>query len=64
MAYGSQARDQIQVTVVTDAEAVAPLDPLTHCAGQGIELASWRCRDTADPIVPQRELLFLISCFN
>ena len=39
MAYGSQAKDQIQGTVVTDAEAVAPLDPLTHCAGQGIELA-------------------------
>ena len=32
-------------------------DPLTHCVGPGIKPASWRCRDTADPITPQRELL-------
>ena len=25
-------------------------DPLAHCAGPGIELASWCCRDGADPI--------------
>ena len=33
------------------------LDPLTHSAGLGSESASWHCRDTANPIVPQQELL-------
>ena len=37
------------------AAAAATLDPLTHCAGLGIEPTSWRCRDTADPIVSQWE---------
>ena len=31
-------------------EAAATQDPLTHCAGLGMEPASWCCRDTADPI--------------
>ena len=35
------------------AAAAATLDPLTHCAGPGIELAS-QC---SDPVAPQRELL-------
>ena len=30
---------------------------LTHCAGLGIEPASWHSTDTADPVVPQWELL-------
>ena len=33
-------------------------DPLTHCARLGIEPASWRCSDMADPLVRQRELCF------
>ena len=32
---------------------------LTRCAGPEIELVSWCCRDTADLIVLQQELLFL-----
>ena len=28
----------------------------THCTRPGIELASWCCRNTADPIMPQQEL--------
>ena len=38
--------------------AVMP-DPLTHCVGLGMEPVSWCCRDTANPIVPQWELLSL-----
>ena len=30
---------------------------LIHCAGHGIEPASWCCRDAADPIAPWQELL-------
>lgn len=37
----------------------ATWDPLTHCARLGIEPASWHSRDTADPVAPQWELLFL-----
>ena len=29
---------------------------LTHCAGLGIEPASWHCRDAANPIVPRWKL--------
>ena len=29
---------------------------LTYCAGPGMEPASWHCRDTTDPVVPQQEL--------
>ena len=36
--------------------------PLTHCARPGIEPATWCCRDTADPIVPQWPLLVHFSC--
>ena len=54
------ARDQIRATVVTYTAAVATPNPLTPCAGPGIEPVSWRCRDAANPVVPQRELLF---CF-
>ena len=32
-------------------------DPLTHYARPGIQYVSWHCRDAADPIVPQWELL-------
>ena len=50
--WSSWARDQIQATVVAYTAAVAGLGPLTHCAGPGIELASWLCRDaTANPKV-------------
>jgi len=38
------------------ASAVATLDPLTHCAGPGIELVSWYCREATDLFVPQWEL--------
>ena len=54
--WSSQARDQIQAAVVTYAAALATLDPLTHCAGLGIEPVSWRYRDATDPIAPHREL--------
>ena len=40
VAYGSsQARDQILATAVTYAATVATPDPLTYCAGSGIEPA-------------------------
>ena len=59
--WSSWARDQIQVTVVVHTTAVAGmLDPLTHCAGPGIEPASWHCRDATDPRVPQWELQFFL----
>ena len=54
------ARDHIRATVATYATVVATPDPLTHYAEQGIEPAFWSlqcCRDTADPLVPQQELL-------
>ena len=38
------------------ATAAAMPDPLTHCAGLGIELASSHCRDAVDPVAPQQEL--------
>ena len=56
--WNSWARHQIQATVLTYATAVAMPDPLTHCAGPGIEPVSWRCRDVANSIVPQRELKY------
>ena len=56
--WSSQARDQIKATVLTYASAVAMLDPLTHCAG--IKHVSWHCRDAADLIAPQWELLTLV----
>ena len=57
--WNSQARDQIQATVATYVAAAATPDLLTHCAGPGIKPASWHCRDAANPIVPQWELLFI-----
>ena len=48
--WGSQARYQIQATVATYATAITTPDPLTH----------WRCRDAANPIVPQWELPILL----
>ena len=50
------SKDQIQATVVIHTSATAMLDPLTHCAGLGIEPASWYGRDAANPLEPQREL--------
>ena len=32
-------------------------DPLAHCAGPRIKPVSWCCRNAADAIVPQKELL-------
>jgi len=46
----------IRATVATYAAAIATPDPLTHCAGPGIEPVFWYCRDTTDPFGPQREL--------
>jgi len=37
-------------------------DPLTNCARPGVEFVSWCCRDTANPVVPQWELLFFAGC--
>lgn len=54
--WSSQARYQVWAAVATYTAAAAMLDPLTCCAGLGIEPASWRCRDTVYPIVPQQEL--------
>ena len=42
--WNIQTRAQIQAT------AAAMLDPLTHWAEQGIEPASWHCRDAANPM--------------
>ena len=56
--WSSRTRDQIQVTVATYTTAVAMLDPLTHYAGPETKSASWCCRDSADPIVPQKKLLY------
>jgi len=30
-------------------------DPLTNCAGPGIQPASWHCRDAAHPVAVQQE---------
>ena len=35
-------------------------DPLIQCARPGLKPASWCCRDMADPLAPQRELLYYI----
>ena len=50
-------QDRIQGIVATYAAAVATSAPLTHCARPGVEPVSQGCRDAADPIVPQWELL-------
>ena len=54
--WSSEARNQIQATVVTYAAAVATIDPLIHCTGPGIQPVSWRYRDAANPVAPQQEL--------
>ena len=41
--------NQIPATTATYAKAAAMPDPLTHCAGLGIEPSSCRCRDATDP---------------
>lgn len=51
--WNSQARDRIRAAVGTYNSG-----SLTHGAGPGMEPASLRCRDTANPFVPQWELLF------
>lgn len=62
--WSSWATDQIRGAMVTYA-AVARcyLDPLTRCAGPGIEPASWRHRDASHPVAPQRELLSFLFGF-
>ena len=57
--WGSWARDQIQAAGATYAAAAAAPDPLSHCAGLGIDPSSWHCRDAADPIELQWELQLL-----
>ena len=54
--YGVPSQDQIRAMVLTYAAAAVTPDPLTHCARPGIEPVSWRCRDAANPTVPQQEL--------
>lgn len=44
--------DQIWATFATYASAAATTDPLTHCAEQVIEPASWCWRAAADAIAP------------
>ena len=56
----SQARGQIWIIFVTYATAMAKPDPLTHCAGLGIEPASWCCRDATDPVTALGEFLILL----
>ena len=51
--WSSQARGQIRAIA-------AVMGSLTHCARPGIRPASQHCRDSTDPVVPQRE--FLTSC--
>ena len=58
--WHSLARDQVQATVATCITAMTVLDPLTHCAGPGIKPVSWCCRDVADPVAPQWELLSVL----
>ena len=41
--------------------AAAMPDPLTHCAGLGIEPATWFCRDAADSVALQWELQIIQS---
>ena len=55
--WSSCARNHIQAVVVTYTTAAAMPDPLTHCAGLGIEFISWCSRGATDPLVPQWELL-------
>ena len=62
--WNSQARDHSQASVSVSTTAIAMLDPLTHRAGPGFEPVSWCCRDAADPIVPQQELLFILFLTN
>ena len=66
IAYGSfWAWDWVLAAAVTYTAAVAMLDPLTHCTWPEIEPVSWRCRDIADPVALQQELLqvrFLTHC--
>ena len=58
----SGARDQIRGTILTYATAAARPDRyLIHGARPGIKPASQRSQDTADPAVPQRELLVFFT---
>ena len=64
--WSSRARDQIWAAVWTYTTAAPTPDPLTHCAGPGIEPVFWHCRDTADPVELQQELLnkYLSNAFS
>ena len=50
-------RGQIRGAGASYATAAAAPDPLMHCAGPGIEPASWPCRGAPYSIAPPRELL-------
>ena len=50
------ARDQIWATVATYMATMAMPDPLTYCAGLGIEPFPWHCRDLTEPVASQQEL--------
>ena len=62
-AYGiPQARIPSEPQAPVIYAAAAPmLDPLTISVGPGIETASWRSRDAAGLVAPQRELFFFLS---
>jgi len=43
--------------ITSEPQLQPKLGPLTHCTRLGIEPVSWCCRDAADPVAPQQELL-------
>ena len=57
----SWAWNQIWAAVAIYFAAVATLDPLTYCTGPEIEPVTWHCRDSADSIMQQQELLICIN---
>ena len=58
--WSSRAKDQMQGTFSTYAEAAEMLDPFTQVARLGIKLVSQRCREAANPSEPQQKLLFFV----
>lgn len=60
--WSSRASGQNQAAVVTDTTAEAPATPSAHRAGPGIERASWRSREGAEPAAPQQGLQQTSQC--
>ena len=55
--WSSQARTQIQ----TYTAAAATPNPLTHCAGPGIEPVSWLCRDACCATPQSLKVIFSLK---